>query len=389
MGDAGGRVSLLAGPLASLRASAGMAGNALKAVAGAPLHLFRGAMRGVSAAAGMMMNPVAAGRVLLSGTGQVLRWLASGPVAVLRVALTGISWAMGALLSPVGLLVAALAGVALVVWKYWQPIEAFLGGVVEGFRAAAAPVSEAFAPLKPVFQWIGDKVQALFGWFRDLLTPVQSTGAELDSAAAKGKEFGQALADGLSMVMHPLDTLKSGVTDLLDKFGLISKASASVKLPAQVPAAAVNNAGKAVLPPGGFPRMYDTGGHIPSGQMGIVGENGPELINGPAKVTSRRRTAGLAALAALTLGGAAAPATAAPLHPLSLPAQAYRQDAPRMSGTAANTAPQINASFTIVQQPGQSQQDLVDEVMRRLQAEQRKAEARERSSYRDRGGLEE
>ncbi|WP_313611531.1 phage tail tape measure protein [Pantoea piersonii] len=392
MGDAGGRVSLLAGPLASLRASAGMAGNALKAVAGAPMRLFRGAMRGVSAAAGMMMNPVAAGRVLLSGTGQVLRWLASGPVAVLRVALIGISWAMGALLSPVGLLVAALAGVALVVWKYWQPIKAFLGGVVEGFRAAAAPVSEAFAPLKPVFQWVGDKVQALFGWFRDLLTPVQSTGAELDSAAAKGKAFGQALADGLSMVMHPLDTLKSGVSWLLEKLGIVTKEAANAKLPEHITrqqAATVNADGKVVLPPGGFPRMYDTGGNIPSGQMGIVGENGPELINGPANVTSRRRTAGLAALAALTLGGAAAPATAAPLHPLSLPAQAYRQDAPRMSGTSAKAAPQFNASFTIVQQPGQSQQDLVDEVMRRLQAEQRKAEARERSSYRDRGGFEE
>jgi hypothetical protein len=28
--------------------------------------------------------------------------------------------------------------------------------------------------------------------------------------------------------------------------------------------------------------MYDTGGHIPSGQFGIVGENGPEIVNGPA-----------------------------------------------------------------------------------------------------------
>ncbi|WP_256935471.1 hypothetical protein, partial [Citrobacter braakii] len=47
---------------------------------------------------------------------------------------------LGALLSPIGLVVAALAGVALVVWKYWQPIGAFLGGVVEGFKAAAAPI---------------------------------------------------------------------------------------------------------------------------------------------------------------------------------------------------------------------------------------------------------
>ncbi|MCJ7927194.1 MAG: phage tail tape measure protein [Pantoea vagans] len=354
---------------------------------------FRNPMAGVRALgaqmrglAGAAITPLIAS---VRGAGGALMWLVKSPFAMLRTVLMGGAWALGALLSPVGLVVAALAGVALVIWKYWSPIKAFLGGVVDGFRAAAGPVSEAFAPLQPVFQWIGDKVQALFGWFRDLLTPVQSTAAELDSAAAKGKAFGESLADGLNMVMHPLDTLKSGISELLDKFGLVSKASASVKLPAQTAAATVSNAGKVVIPPGGFPRMYDTGGNIPSGQMGIVGENGPELINGPANVTSRRRTAGLAALAALTLGGAAAPATAAPLHPLSLPAQAYRQDAPRMSATAPKAAPQINASFTIVQQPGQSQQDLVDEVMRRLKAEQRKAEARERSSYRDRGGFEE
>ncbi|WP_010248696.1 phage tail tape measure protein [Pantoea agglomerans] len=391
--DTGGRVSLLSGPLASLRASAGMAGNALKVVAGAPLRLFRGAMRGVSAAAGIIMNPVAAGRVLLMGTGQVLRWLASGPVAVLRVALTGISWAIGALLSPVGLLVAALAGVALVVWKYWQPIKAFLGGVVEGFRAAAAPISEAFGPLKPVFQWIGDKVQALFGWFRDLLTPVQSTGAELDSAAAKGKAFGQALADGLSMVMHPLDTLKSGVSWLLEKLGIVTQEAAKAKLPERVTrqqAATVNAAGKVVLPPGGFPRMYDTGGNIPSGRTGIVGENGPELINGPVNVTSRRRTARLAAMAALALGSAAAPATAAPLHPMSLPASSRG-----VSALGINPAGQppivMHGKYDIhlVQQPGQSNSDLLDELMRRLEAKERQAQARARSSYRDRGGFEE
>ncbi|MCV5421099.1 hypothetical protein OFN47_30770, partial [Escherichia coli] len=82
--------------------------------------------------------------------------LASGPLAMLRVALYAVSGLLGALLSPIGLVVTALAGVALVVWKYWQPITAFLGGVVEGFKAAAGPISAAFEPLKPVFQWIGD-----------------------------------------------------------------------------------------------------------------------------------------------------------------------------------------------------------------------------------------
>ena len=44
--------------------------------------------------------------------------------------------------------------------------------------------------------------------------------------------------------------------------------------------------------------MHDLGGHIAAGQVGVVGEYGPELVTGPADVTSRRRTAELARQAA-------------------------------------------------------------------------------------------
>lgn len=254
---------------------------------------------GLRAVAVMFMNPLAVLRGGLAAAGTVLRVLASGPLAMLRVALYAVSGLIGALLSPIGLVVTALAGVALVVWKYWQPITAFLGGVVEGFKAAAGPVSEAFEPLKPVFQWIGDKVQALWGWFTDLLTPVKSTSAELQSAAAMGRRFGEALAEGLNMVMYPLDSLKSGVSWLLEKLGIVSKEAAKAKLPESVTRqqpATVNADGKVMMPSGGFPSwgygfagMYDSGGYIPRGQFGIVGENGPEIVNGPANVTSRRK----------------------------------------------------------------------------------------------------
>ncbi|MGZ9909327.1 phage tail tape measure protein, partial [Escherichia coli] len=205
----------LTAPLSSLRRTASLTGNVLKTVAGAPVALLRSGLSGLRAVAVMFMNPLAVLRGGLAAAGAVLRVLAFGPLAMLRVALYAISGLLGALLSPIGLVVTALAGVALVVWKYWQPITAFLGGVVEGFKAAAGPISAAFEPLKPVFQWIGDKVQALWGWFTDLLTPVKSTSAELQSAAAMGRRFGEALAEGLNMVMHPLDSLKSGVSWLL------------------------------------------------------------------------------------------------------------------------------------------------------------------------------
>ena len=40
-----------------------------------------------------------------------------------------------------------------------------------------------------------------------------------------------------------------------------------------------------------FSGAYDKGGEIPAGQYGLVGERGPELVSGPASVTSRMDTA--------------------------------------------------------------------------------------------------
>lgn len=376
LASSGNAAGLLTAPLSSLRRTASLTGNVMKTVAGAPVALLRSGLSGLRAVAVMFMNPL----------------------AVLRVALYAVSGLLGALLSPIGLVVTALAGVALVVWKYWQPITAFLGGVVEGFKAAAGPVSAAFEPLKPVFQWIGDKVQALWGWFTDLLTPVKSTSAELQSAAAMGRRFGEALAEGLNMVMHPLDSLKSGVSWLLDKLGIVSKEAAKAKLPESVTRqqpATVNADGKVMMPSGGFPSwgygfagMYDSGGYIPRGQFGIVGENGPEIVNGPANVTSRRNTAALAAVVAGMMGVAAAPAELPPLHPLALPAKGGEAIVSRAATVPLVQRIEAPTQIIIQTQPGQSAQDIAREVARQLDERERRLKAKARSNYSDQGGYD-
>ncbi|HAL0636572.1 TPA: phage tail tape measure protein [Escherichia coli] len=398
LASSGNAAGLLTAPLSSLRRTASLTGNVLKTVAGAPVALLRSGLSGLRAVAVMFMNPLAVLRGGLAAAGMVLRVLASGPLAMLRVALYAISGLLGALLSPIGLVVTALAGVALVVWKYWQPITAFLGGVVEGFKAAAGPISAAFEPLKPVFQWIGDKVQALWGWFTDLLTPVKSTSAELQSAAAMGRRFGEALAEGLNMVMHPLDSLKSGVSWLLEKLGIVSKEAAKAKLPESVTRqqpATVNADGKVMMPSGGFPSwgygfagMYDSGGYIPRGQFGIVGENGPEIVNGPANVTSRRNTAALAAVVAGMMGVAAAPAELPPLHPLALPAKGGEAIVSRAATVPLVQRIEAPTQIIIQTQPGQSAQDIAREVARQLDERERKLKAKARSNYSDQGGYD-
>ncbi|HGY7989123.1 TPA: phage tail tape measure protein, partial [Escherichia coli] len=396
--SSGNAAGLLTAPLSSLRRTASLTGNVLKTVAGAPVALLRSGLSGLRAVAVMFMNPLAVLRGGLAAAGTVLRVLASGPLAMLRVALYAISGLLGALLSPIGLVVTALAGVALVVWKYWQPITAFLGGVVEGFKAAAGPISAAFEQLKPVFQWIGDKVQALWGWFTDLLTPVKSTSAELQSAAAMGRRFGEALAEGLNMVMHPLDSLKSGVSWLLEKLGIVSKEAAKAKLPEIVTRqqpATVNADGKVMMPSGGFPSwgygfagMYDSGGYIPRGQFGIVGENGPEIVNGPANVTSRRNTAALAAVVAGMMGVAAAPAELPPLHPLALPAKGGEAIVSRAATVPLVQRIEAPTQIIIQTQPGQSAQDIAREVARQLDERERRLKAKARSNYSDQGGYD-
>lgn len=422
--------------LPSVTAAVTRTSNALSWLAGAPLALLRRGLASSGNAAGLLTAPLSSLRRTASLTGNVLKTVAGAPVALLRVWIirftcgccdvyestggttrrtgchrhgaayarirsTGdaaVSGLLGALLSLIGLVVTALAGVALVVWKYWQPITTFLGGVVEGFKAAAGPVSAAFEPLKPVFQWIGDKVQALWGWFTDLLTPVKSTSAELQSAAAMGRRFGEALAEGLNMVMHPLDSLKSGVSWLLEKLGIVSKEAAKAKLPESVTRqqpATVNADGKVMMPSGGFPSwgygfagMYDSGGYIPRGQFGIVGENGPEIVNGPANVTSRRNTAALAAVVAGMMGVAATPAELPPLHPLALPAKGGEA----MVSRAATVPPvqRIEAPMQIIiqTQPGQSAQDIAREVARQLDERERRLKAKARSNYSDQGGYD-
>lgn len=319
------------------------------------------------------------------------------PLSLVRAGLMFIGSAMGVLLSPVTLVIAALAGVALVIWKYWQPIKAFLGGVVEGFSAAAAPIMAAFAPLQPVFGWIGDKVKAMFGWFSDLLTPVKSTAAELDNAASMGKKFGEWLAAGVQIALTPLQGVVSTVSWLLEKMGVIKAESATLPKPGSLQnptPPTVTQDGKVQLPPGGFPmmypRLYDSGGYIPRGQLGIVGENGPELVNGPANITSRRRTAALAGATALAFGSLATPVAAKPLHPFSLPVQEYREStqSPRQNGATAAPATAGQININIHPAPNQSPADIAREVARQLEELNRKAAARSRSSYKDQGDFD-
>lgn len=56
-----------------------------------------------------------------------------------------------------------------------------------------------------------------------------------------------------------------------------------------------------------FSGAYDEGGAIPAGKWGIVGEYGPEIVNGPANITSRKDTMAMFDRAANAEGGSVEP----------------------------------------------------------------------------------
>ncbi|MEM8215707.1 phage tail tape measure protein [Morganella morganii] len=123
------------------------------------------------------------------------------------------------------------------------------------------------------------------------------------------------------------------------------------------------------IPDKKFAGAYDSGGHIPHGQWGIVGENGPEVVDGPANVTGRKNTAALAMLALSTLSQPIAAA----------PAQTAGGSVSSAYSSQQNAAPVINIYPT----PAHSAQDIASEVARQLDAHARRQQASRRSGYSD------
>lgn len=140
----------------------------------------------------------------------------------------GIITAVGAISWPVVAVVAAIVAGALLIRKYWEPISAFFGGVIEGMRAAFAPVAELFAPLKPMFDWLGGKLKAAWDWFNNLIAPVKSSQETLNSFRDAGVLFGQRLADALTLPLTAFNKLRSGIDWVLEKLGVINKESSTL-----------------------------------------------------------------------------------------------------------------------------------------------------------------
>ncbi|AXS29746.1 TPA: phage tail tape measure protein [Klebsiella pneumoniae subsp. pneumoniae] len=277
---------------------------------------------------------------VIGGAGQAILWLGRLMMA-----------------NPILAIIGLIAMGAIYIWQNWETLGPKFKAM---WDAISSGVSGAWAVIK----------QTISSKWDEILSDVAAL-------PAKFKEVGGAIIDGiLSGINEKWETLKSKLASV--KSYLPDWMTGGDKSPGSTPQ---KSAG------GIFAGMYDSGGYIPRGQVGIAGENGPELINGPAYVTSRRRTAALASVVAGMMGGAL-PAGAAPLHPMSLPAASYRPAAEKPAGTQPVFQFETQAQIIIQAQPGQSPQDIAREVARQLDERERRMRAKARSNFSDQGGYD-
>ncbi|OCA54200.1 phage tail tape measure protein [Photorhabdus namnaonensis] len=178
--------------------------------------------RGVAMA---FTQPVATMSMLFSGlkssVSSAFGALRSGGTVAIRALMSGFSL----LLSPLGLLVVAIVGAAILIWKYWEPIKAFFSGFFEGLMKGLAPIKEAFKPLAFIFDGIASAVKKVWDWFTKLFEPVNTTSENLKACTEAGKTFGEIVGAAISALMLPITAVAKGLGFILEKLGAIPDAT--------------------------------------------------------------------------------------------------------------------------------------------------------------------
>lgn len=149
----------------------------------------------------------AAGAELLS----IKLGLARGATMGLNIAL---------LANPIVLIVAGvlalIAVLGILIYKYFEPLKALMTGFWDGFVVGLAPVFQALEPLKPIvsgiwdmFSWMGSKIAEVFSNF---LTPVTSTSEELAALAGTGYKVGEVIGQAINALLWPVRQLIGGLS---------------------------------------------------------------------------------------------------------------------------------------------------------------------------------
>lgn len=152
--------------------------------------------------------------------------------SVLRVGIVSISRAL--LMNPIGLAITAIAGGALLIYKFWSPIKSFFatvwGGVKNIFSSAFSAIGDSIKGFFGIFKGIGSfLIDGLIGGITEKITSVKDTVVNVASSIggwfksvlginSPSKVFlgyGQNIAEGLTLgIINNADTPKQSVKKL-------------------------------------------------------------------------------------------------------------------------------------------------------------------------------
>lgn len=199
------------------------------------------AFAGVLGGVGTVIAPVLTGVNMIITAAGMLGTVFSVVGGAIMTVLGALSW-------PVIALGAAIAAGALLIFKYWEPISAFFGGVMQGLSTAFAPLGALFSPMITVFDAISEKLGGIWQWFTDLVAPIKATQETLDGCKNAGVIFGQALGDALTAPLDLFNSLSGKASWLLEKLGLIKNESGNLDSAAAKAEAASSPAGSSYIP---------------------------------------------------------------------------------------------------------------------------------------------
>ena len=172
-------------------------------------------------AGGLAMGPVLLGLAAMAkavsfilGGFALLKVGALVAFGKIKLAVLAVTGTLSAISWPLVLGIAAIAAVALLIYKYWEPVKAFFGGFVDGVKEAMAPLAGLFGP---VFNLLGQ----LVGWFASLFDQTKLSGEELEKATSAGKTFGKIVGGVLKWLLKPIENVANGIGWIAKKLGLI------------------------------------------------------------------------------------------------------------------------------------------------------------------------
>ncbi len=130
---------------------------------------------------------------------------------------------LGGVSAPVLAIGAAVGVVAMLVWKYWGPIKAFMVGVWQGVMDVLGPImaelKTSLQPLAPLWDTVAGAMGKVWNWVKQLMQPFQATNTQLEGATNAGRGFGQVLGTvltvNLRMAVTAIGWLVTAFTTLL------------------------------------------------------------------------------------------------------------------------------------------------------------------------------